>query len=536
MIGDGAGRATLITATAALAIAAALGGPVRTAGALTTEALLDTLQHTAFDYFWEEANAVNGLIKDGSQSWAACSIAATGFGYSAYCIGVDHGWVTRDLARERIIRGLETFWNGPQGTGESGTIGYQGLFYHFLDMDSAVRTWGSELSTIDTALLLAGIIDAREYFDGEDVRETYLRELADAICHRVDWEFVRDGGTRIRMGWDPVTGFANYGVRTGYNEAMILYILALGSPTHPVPEWTWDYWTSGYWWGEQYGQTYVIFPPLFGHQYSHCWIDFRHIQDDYMRDKGITYFENSRRATLAAREYCIANPGGWVGYDGDVWGLTASIDPDGYVAHGAPPGQSDNGTITPTAAAASIAFAPEIVIPTLHHFYDVFGIALWGNYGFKDAFNLSRFWWASDYLGIDQGPIIMMIENHLNGAVWERVGGNADVVRGLQRAGFTAATAVSAGDADIGETVLQQNSPNPCRGTTTVAYRLSESGPARLSLYDARGRLVRTYVDQNQDKGRHQVTFDFEGLPSGVYFYSLESRPGKIWKRCILVR
>ena len=338
------------------------------------------------------------------------------------------------------------------------------------------------------------------------------------------------------MGWKPETGFAPYGNWIGYNEAMILYIIALGSPTHPVPEFTWATWTSGYWWATYYDQSYVVFPPLFGHQYSHCWVDFRHIKDDYMRDKGITYFENSRRATIAAREYCIANPLGWAGYNGLVWGLTASDDPGGYVAHGAPPAQSDNGTITPTAAASSLPFAPEIVIPTLHHFYDTLGVMLWGEYGFKDAFNLTQFWWDNDYIGIDQGPIIIMIENYLNGAVWDRFMQHPDIRRGLTRAGFASATAVD----DVGEGThpfaLEQNSPNPFRGRTTVSYRLDEPGHVTLRLHDARGRCVRTYVDRSMDKGVHEIILDGKGLPSGVYFYSLESQGRKTWKRCILVK
>ena len=517
-------------------VAAALFAPVPSARALTTTALLDTLQHTAFDYFWEEASVGSGLIKDGSQDWSVCSIAAQGFGYSSYCIAVDHGWVAREVACERIIRGLEKLWSVPQGPEAVNVNGYKGFFYHFLDLNTGVRTWDCELSSIDTALLIAGILDAKEYFDGPGDRESHLRALSDSIYYRVDWDFMRNGGNGIRMGWKPGTGFSGFGDWTGYNEAMILYILAIGSPTHPVPAWTWYNWTLGYWWGTQYGQTYVIFPPLFGHQYSHCWIDFRHIQDAYMRNRGITYHENSRRATIAAREYCIANPRGWVGYAGDVWGLTASIDPDGYVAHGAPPGQSDNGTISPTAAGGSIAFAPEIVIPTLHKFWDSYRLALWGEYGFKDAFNLTRFWWAQDYLGIDQGPIIMMIENYRTGSVWERFGGNPDVCRGLELAGFTAATAVAVGDAAASGLELGQNSPNPCNGTTTVAYSLAQPGRVTLSVYDARGRMVRNYIDESQDKGGHQVTLDFEGLPSGAYFYSLESDREKVWKRCILVR
>jgi len=504
---------------------------------LTDEALLDSLQRTAFLYFWNEANPVNGLIRDRSQAGSACSIAAQGFGITAICIAIEHGWITREEGRARILLGMQTLWNGPQGDSEYNTNGYKGLFYHFLDINNGLRTWSSELSTIDTALLMVGVIDAKQYFSSADPGDAEVRALSDSLYYRVDWEFVRNGGYGIRMGWKPLTGFSGYGTWVGYNEAMVLYLLALGSPTHPVPDYTWAYWTGGYNWSTQYGQTYVIFPPLFGHQYSHCWIDFRGIRDAYMNLHGIDYFENSRRATYAARDYCIDNPFNWVGYGANVWGLTASDDPGGYLAHGAPPAQSDNGTITPTAAAGSIAFAPEIVLPALHYMYDNYGSVLWGEYGFKDAFNLTQFWWASDFLGIDQGPIIIMIENYLNESVWNRMMANADIRNGLVRAGFSTVSAapheplVAEGMIELG-----QNSPNPFQGSSVISYRVAEPGEVTLSLYDVRGRRVRTRRTEATDKSMQQITLDAEGLPSGVYLYSLASHGRTEWKRCIIIK
>jgi len=507
------------------------------ASALTTEALLDTLQHTAFDFFWNEANPTNGLIKDRSTSGSPCSIASVGFGLSAICIGIDHGWVTRDDGRERVLTTLQTFWTAPQGDGANGFIGYKGLFYHFLDMNTATRVWNCELSTIDTALLLAGILDAKQYFSSDDPQDVEVRALADSIYYRADWEFMRNSGVGIRMGWKPGTGFAGFGTWVGYNEAMILYIIALGSPTHPVPASTWFTWTSGYNWDTQYGQTYVIFPPLFGHQYSHCWIDYRNIQDIYMRNKGITYFENSRRATLAAQAYCIDNPFGWTGYGDNVWGLTACDGPTGYAAHGAPPAQNDDGTIAPTAAAGSIAFAPEIVIPTLHHFFDTYGAQLWSTYGFKDAFNLTQNWWATDYIGIDEGPIIIMIENYRTGSIWQRFMENQDILNGLALAGFTPATPVSDEPREQATMIaLAQNSPNPFQGSAQISYRLPESEHVSLHLYDMRGRLVRTLVDGVQDAGEHHVTLDGARLASGIYLYRLEAGGEQVWRRCSLLK
>jgi hypothetical protein len=505
--------------------------------ALSDEALLDSLQRTAFLYFWNEANPVNGLIRDRSQTGSPSSIAAQGFGISAICIAIDHGWVGLADGRARVMLGMQTLWNGNQGPETFGRNGYKGLFYHFLDFNSGVRTWSSELSTIDTALLMAGVLDAREYFTGTDQADADLRALADSLYLRVDWDFMRNGGAGIRMGWNPETGFNTFGNWVGYNEAMILYILALGSPTHPVPAYTWGTWTGSYWWSTQFGYTYVVFPPLFGHQYSHCWIDFRTMQDEYMRNKGITYFENSRRATLAARAYCIANPYNHTGYGADTWGLTASDDPGGYLAHGAPPAQNDNGTITPTAAAGSIAFAPEVVIPALQNMYNAYGVMLWGKYGFKDAFNLGQFWWGTDYLGIDQGPIIMMIENHLNGAVWDRFSRNPYLRAGALAAGFTGVS--SAPDVLTGPGgpfTLEQNAPNPFFDLTTFRFRMKTAEHVTLRVYDARGHLVKTMWDQTAGEGDHQITFDGKGLASGVYFYSLEAQGHKVWKRAVLVK
>jgi hypothetical protein len=520
-------------------LAAVITSPVPAAMAdITSEALLDTLQHTAFDYFWNQANPANGLIKDRSTSDSPCSIAAVGFGLSAIVVGIDHGWVTRSTGRARILTTLNTFWTGPQGSGPLGFIGYKGLFYHFLGMGTATRAWNSELSTIDTALLLAGVIDAREYFDTNDPLDIQVRALADSISRRVDWEFMRNSGVGIRMGWTPEGGFNAFGTWVGYNEAMILYILALGSPTHPVPANTWFTWTSGYRFETHYGQSYVVFPPLFGHQYSHCWIDFRNIQDIYMRNQGITYFENSRRATLAQRAYCIDNPGGFVGYGPNVWGITASDGPDGYRARGAPPPQDDNGTIAPTAIGGSVPFAPEVAVPALQHLFDTYNAQLWSTYGFRDAFNLTQNWWGPDYLGIDEGPIILMIENYRNGDIWERFMGNTQIALGLDRAGFDPVVAVAEPPPSPAHPgiVVFQNAPNPFRGRARVPYQTTAPGRVVLSLYDVSGHLVRMLVDEDQPAGSHEAVLDASRLPGGVYYYELESGGLREGRRCVVVR
>ena len=410
--------------------------------AFTNDAtFLEYLQQTTFDYFWYEANPTNGLIRDRSEPSSPCSIAAVGFGLTAICVGIDHGWITREQGRQRVLAALQTFYNGPQGTGTSGTIGYKGWFYHMLNMNTATRSGTSELSSIDSGLLLAGVLYVRHYFDANQADENQIRTLADAIFNRVDWLWMANGGNSLTMGWMPESGFIS-ARWIGYNEAMVLYIMGLGAATNPLPPVNWASWTSGYLWRTNYGFSCVQFPPLFGHQYSHCWVDFRHVADAYMNNKGISYFENSRRATLAQRAYCIANPAGFAGYGSNVWGITACDGPGfgpyaGYNARGAPPAQNDDGTLAPTALGGSLPFAAEVCLPALRNLYAQFRTNIWCGYGMRDAFNLSANWWDPDTIGIDQGPILIMAENYRTQNVWRRFMSIPEIQTGLASAGFT---------------------------------------------------------------------------------------------------
>ena len=433
------------------------------AGSLGT--WIDDLERRTFDFFWETTDANTGLAPDRWPTPSFCSIAAVGFALTGYCVGVSRGYVTRAQARERVLTTLRTLRDAPQGPQAAGVAGYKGFFYHFLDMKSGLRFDRCELSTVDTALMLAGALCCQSFFDSPDPQEAAIRTLVDELYGRVDWRWAQVRAPLIGHGWHPETGFIGSDWKA-YDESMIVYLLALGSPIQPVDGSAWGAWASGLQsaWGREYGQEYLRFPPLFGHQFTQCWVDLRGVQDDFMRQRGLDYFENSRRATLAQRAYAIANPEGWAGYGADVWGVSACDGPAdverefggrmrrfiSYAGRGM--GLYDDGTIAPYAAGSSIAFAPEIVVPALQAMRDRYGAALYGRYGFLDAFNPSFTftdvklthgrvvpglgWVDTDYLGIDQGPMLAMLGNHRGEVVWGAMRGNAHLRRGLERAGF----------------------------------------------------------------------------------------------------
>lgn len=415
------------------------------------------LKKRTFDYFW---NAVDTNLQtlDRYPTKTFSSIAATGFGLSSYIVGIENKYITRQLGAERVLNTLKILWSLPQGPDTSGVSGYKGFFYHFLTLDNAHRFKKVELSSIDTGLLMAGILSCMTYFDGADPVESEIRELADSLYRRVDWSWMMKSNGIMSMGWHPEKGYIE-SEWSGYNEAMILLVMAMGSPTNPIEQDSWSKWCASYPVDTFYGYKNVQFDPLFGHQYSHVWIDFRGIQDSFMRTHQDDYFENSRKATLSNRAYCIANPMQWKGYHKDQWGLTAcdgvinnKMIIDGkerqfydYRARGAASIQIvDDGTIAPTAAGGSFPFTPTESEACLKYMWETHYPNLVGEYGFKDAFNLTyrdekypHGWFDIDYLGIDQGPILLMIQNHETQLLWNIMKKNPYIVAGLKKAGFT---------------------------------------------------------------------------------------------------
>lgn len=465
-------RRFLMGSTVAGAFLAAGGcvtavGPV---GGGSLDADVAELQRRTFDWFVHVTDRERGLTPDRWPSPSFCSVAAVGFALTCWPVGVERGWMSRAEARTRTLNTVRFFHDAPQGPGASGTTGYKGFFYHFLNRETGHRHGRVELSTVDTTLLLGGMLFAARYFDGEDAEEAEIRRLTQAIYDRVEWDWAVVRPNRITMGWHPETGFirADWNV---YNEGMLVLLLAIGSRTHPVSPDVWAEWCSVYdrSWTEDYGPAHLHFPPLFGHQYSHMFVDYRGIRDPWLRAKSaeigpFDYFENSRRAVQGQRDYAWHNPGGWDGYSAEVWGLTACDGPGdfrqvidarereffSYSARG--PGDRDDGTIAPTAAMASYPFAPDAVTACLKAMKARYP-AVYTPWGFLDAFNPTLTeregrlqhgaivpgtgWVADDYLGIDQGPIVIMIENARSELVWRHMRGEPNLTRGLRLAGFT---------------------------------------------------------------------------------------------------
>ena len=417
--------------------------------------MLQGIQRDSFGYFIHEVNEANGLVADKTAPGWPASIAAVGMALTAYPIGVERGCMTREHAVRRTLATLRFFMASEQGESPHAT-GHRGFYYHFLDMQTGRRTWNCELSSIDTALLIAGVLAASEYFRGDTADERELRALADALYRRVDWRWMLNDSAAVCHGWKPEGGFLRWHWQ-GYDEAMILLLLGLGSPTHPLPAQVWETWLSTCAWQTVEGIDYLHAGPLFIHQMSHVWIDFRGIRDPFMRAHDSDYFENSRCATQVQQRYAMRNPKRLAMYGEFCWGITASDGPGAtrrghvvqnrtyfdYIARGVPDGP-DDGTLAPWAVVASLPFSPETVLPTIEHLRRL-QLHVDNRYGFKASFNATFpsdrrhpvvGWVSRHHFGINEGPTVVMIENHLSGLVWRLMRECRPIADGLRRAGF----------------------------------------------------------------------------------------------------
>jgi hypothetical protein len=421
--------------------------------------MLEGLRQETFGFFRHEVNPQTDLTADKTQPGSPSSIATVGLTLSVYVLAVERNLLSRPDAINRTLTVLRFFQSSHQGP-EPDATGYKGFYYHFLDMQTGLRVWNCELSTADTAILMAGILTAATYFNGPAVEERELRDLADVLYRRVDWQWALDGGTTLTHGWTPESGFLPYRWDNGYSEAVILYALALGAPDFPIDPQGYRDWISTFEWKTIYGIEHLYAGPLFVHQMSHLWIDFRGIHDDFNRKTGIDYFENTRRATYVQRQYGIENPLGFAHYHEFGWGLTASDGPgpdvltvDGiqrtfydYIARGAPFGP-DDGTISPWAVVASLPFAPEIVIKTIRHAIERLQLKGRSPYGFDSSFNPTYPvatgnipGWVSPWIfGLNQGPILLMMENFESELIWKIIHRCPYIANGLRQAGFRGA-------------------------------------------------------------------------------------------------
>ena len=417
---------------------------------LLDDALIDRSQRGAFSYFEDYTNPGNGLVADTSRPESPCSIAVVGFALSCYPAAVERGWISRAEAASRTLRALRFFRDSPQGE-EPDATGHKGFYYHFLDMRTGRRVWECELSLIDTALLFAGFLTAAQYYDGAG-EETEIRELANTLYRRADWDWARNGGGTIAQGWKPEWGFLHYGWE-GYNEAVLLYVLAIGSPTHPLPAESFANWNFTYQWENIMDQDVLYSGPLFTHLFSHAWIDFRGIRDAFMREKHSDYFRNTQRTIALHREYGARNPRGFEGYGRDLWGVTAGEGPNredirrdtkdrrffGYMSRGVPHGP-DDGTISPWAMLTCLPFDASAALEGTRNLLS----------RYPQTRTLDRFcsginpgllrngepWLSEGWFGLDQGILMMMIENYRTGQPWRLMRGCPHVRTGLIRAGF----------------------------------------------------------------------------------------------------
>ncbi len=418
---------------------------------LSDDALRERLQRGAFDYFSAYANPENGLVADTSRPGSPCSIAVVGFALACYPVAVHRGWLTGTEAAVRSARTLEFFWASADGD-QADVTGYKGFYYHFLDMHSGRRVWKCELSLIDTALLLAGMLTAASFFDGPGVLEARIRELADALYRRVDWRWAQNAGATLAQGWKPECGFLHYGWE-GYNEATILYVLAIGSPTFALSADAFAEWSFTYQWENQLGREVLYSGPLFTHLFSHAWIDFRGIRDAFMRDAASDYFENTKHAIAIQREYAAHNSRGFAGYCRDIWGVTAGdgpgsdvVRPDdrdrryfGYMARGVPYGP-DDGTLAPWAMTATLPFGADAALGGTRRLLEAYPQVCIQD-RFASGFNPSLTpdvggWLSAGWYGLDQGLVVMMIENQRSGLIWDLTRRCSAIRRGLRRAGF----------------------------------------------------------------------------------------------------
>ncbi len=502
-----------------------------TVSELSDDALMDMVQRYTFRYFWDFGHPVSGMARERNTSGDVVTSGGTGFGIMAMLVAVERGYITRQQALDRLITMTNFLENADR---------FHGAFSHWLNGATGTVVSFSQFDNggdlVETAFLMQGLLAARQYFDQNDPAELALRENITGLWEAVEWDWYRKNNSNVLYWhWSPNYNWQmNHQVR-GYNEGLIVYLLAIASPTHPVPA---SLWNTG-WAGPGYinGQTYYGYKldvgparggPLFFAHYSYLGFDPRGIKDIYTN-----YYTHNKHHTLVNRAYCIANPLNHQGYSADNWGLTASDDPlVGYLAH-EPTAGRDNGTITPTAALSSMPYTPAESMAALKHFYRVHGEKLWGRMGFFDAFNLNQNWYATSTLAIDQGPIICMIENYRSRLLWDLFMSNPEIQPALDAIGFVPdlSTATDQSTAnELGWLLF----PNPATDALAVSFVFDKSQPISLDLYDAQGRLLRNiFKEKTVAAGIVGEEVPLQDLPTGLYFLVLKMESGTCAKQFV---
>ena len=406
------------------------GDPTRYRFTPQEDAFLEQVEQACFQFFWDEANPATGLVKDRSQaagpdSRNVASIAATGFGLTALCIADHRGWQEPRAIRERVATTLRFV--------ESRVPQAHGFFCHFLNIQNGERVLQSEVSSIDTSIFICGVLTCAAYFD-----DLEIRSLANRIYQRMDWNWLLHGDKTLSMGWTPEHGF----IRSrwdSYSELMMVYLLGLGSSATAMSKQSWDAWTRPYF--EFNGVRYIgAHAPLFVHQYSHAWFDFRG-----KRDKYADYFTNSVIATKVHKLWCLELSREFPDYTDDMWGITASDSARGYAVWGGPPAMGRiDGSIVPCATGGSLPFLPEETVRVLRNIREKYEQRVWRRYGFVDAFNPLTNWYSQDVIGIDVGIMLLMAENARSGFVWDQFMKNEAARNGMARAGFHTVTPAEA--------------------------------------------------------------------------------------------
>lgn len=497
------------------------------------EELLTMVQAYTFRFFWDFAHPVSGLIRERNTSGDLVTTGGSGFGVMALLVGAERGFITREQARHRTFTMVNFLLNADR---------FRGVFPHWMDGNTgrvipfSQKDDGGDL--VETAFLFEGLLAARQYFDGEDSEEVFIREKITQLYSEIDWNWYRKQNQNVLFWhWSPTHQFAiNLPVR-GWNETMMVYLLGIAAPNRPIPANLWDKgWAGGNYrnGSTQYGYLLPLGQnlggPLFFTHYSFLGFDPRNRRDAYAN-----YWTQNRNQTLINRAYCIANPRGHQGYGPDSWGLTASDDPFGYLAH-APGENSDNGTITPTAALSSMPYTPAESMAALRYFYRQQGERLWGPMGFYDAYNLNEDWFARSYLAIDQGPIIGMIENHRSGLLWNLFMNNPEIQAVLENIGF-APDSVPTGlnDPLLTDRLALVAFPNPAHDQLQLELRVFEALPLTIDLLSLAGQPLKTILPPQQlNEGAQTLTVSLTGISPGLYTLRLQSERAVHYQKIVI--